>query len=47
MEDSATILEVVLTRLVNNLQKGGEGEKERYQSNSRVSCLSFCADEWT
>lgn len=47
MEDSVTILEVVLTSLVNNLQKGGEGEKERYKSDSQVSCLSFSSDEWT
>lgn len=47
MEDSVTILDIELTRLVKNLQEGGEGEKGRCQSDSQVSGLSFCVDEWT
>lgn len=45
--ESVTIFEIELTRLVKSLQKGGEGEKGRCQSDSQVSGLSFWVDEWT
>ena len=44
MEGSVNILEVELTSLVNRLQRGGEGERGKYQGDSHVCSLSFHAD---